>query len=104
MVNAQGEIWLLDAPGHKRRPVLVVTRNQAIHSLSRLVIAPLTSTVRWIPTCISVGPESGVNSECVANFDNLTAVDKSLLTYQIGMLGPSATYDICKALEALADC
>jgi len=62
-VVARGEIWLLEAPNHKRRPLLVVSRDEAIPVLNNVVVAPVTSTIRAIPTC--VGP-SGRQRMCAA--------------------------------------
>jgi mRNA interferase MazF len=103
-VVAQGEIWLLETPNQKRRPVLIVTRDEAIPVLNNVVVAPVTSTVRHIPTCIPLGREQGLDHQSVASFDNLTAVPKSLLTIRLGSLGRDRRYSICSALEALADC
>lgn len=55
-VPAQGEIWWAEAEG-KRRPVLVVTRNEAVPVLTGIVVAPVTRTVRRIPTEILLGEE-----------------------------------------------
>lgn len=104
MVIAQGDIWLLEPPNDKRRPVLIVTRNEAIGVLNNLVVAPLTSTVRPIPTCIPIGYEQGIDRESVASFDNIASIPKMLLTRQLGTLGPSGPDHICQALDALADC
>jgi mRNA interferase MazF len=100
----QGELWLMETPNQKRRPVLIVTRTDVIRSLNNVVIAPVTSTVRTIPTCIPVGPEDGIDHDSVATFDNLTAVPKSVLTRRLGSLGPDRATRICAALEAMADC
>ena len=104
MVIAQGDIWLMEPPNDKRRPVLVITRNEAIGVLNNLVVAPLTSTVRSIPTCIQVGPDQGIDRDSVASFDNIASVPKSMLTSQLGTLGPAGSQQICAALDALADC
>ncbi len=101
---AQGELWLLEAPNHKARPVLVVTRNQAIDALDAVVIAPVSSTERRIPTCMPVGPDEGLDHESVASFDNLAVVPKSLLTARLGMLNAGGVQRMCGALNALADC
>jgi mRNA interferase MazF len=101
---AQGELWLLEAPNDKRRPVLVVSRNEAIPALSSLVVAPVTSTIRTIPTCVPVGPGEGIDHDSVVTFDNMAAVPKRLLTVRLGTLGPSGLDVICSALRALADC
>ena len=100
----QGDIWLMETPNAKRRPVLIVSRNEAIPMLNNVVIAPVTSTLRSIPTCIFVGPEQGLDHESVASFDNLASVPKSVLTVLLGTLGPVGRTRICAALKALADC
>lgn len=101
---AQAEVWLMETPNEKRRPVLIVSRNEAIPVLDNVVVAPLTSTIRDIPTCIAVGPDVGIDRESVASFDNLAAVPKSVLTVRLGELGADGRILICQALEAMADC
>jgi len=98
----QGEIWWAESED-KRRPVLVVTRSEAVSVLSAIVVAPLTRTVRQIPTEVRVGPDEGLEVECAASFDNLQRVRRSLLTDRVGDLG-SRRREICVALDALADC
>lgn len=102
-VPAQGEIWWAETDAG-RRPVLVVTRSEAAHVLHRLVVAPVTRTVRQIPTEIALGAEHGLDVECAASFDNIQPVSRALLTERVGALGPSARHAICRALAAMADC
>lgn len=101
---AQAEIWLLETPNQKRRPVLVITRSEAISVLNNVVVAPLTSTLRNIPTCIPIGPEQGVDHDSVATFDSLASVPKALLTQRLGSLGVTGVQRICSALDAVANC
>lgn len=101
---AQGELWLMETPNEKRRPVLVVSRDEVIPVLNNVVVAPVTTTIRDIPTCIPVGPDHGIHHDSVATFDNLAAVPKSVLTRRLGELGSGARRRICDALDALADC
>ncbi len=101
---AQGEIWLLETPNQKRRPVLVVSRNSAIGVLDGIVVAPVTSTIRDIPTCIGIGASEGIDHDSVAAFDGLTVVPKSVLTRKLGALGVIGRLQICEALAAMADC
>ena len=51
---AQGELWLMETPNKKRRPVLIVSRTEAIPVLNNIVVAPVTRTIRRIATCIPV--------------------------------------------------
>ena len=101
---AQGELWLLESPDHKARPVLVVTRSEAIGVLDNVVVAPVTSTNRTIPTCLPLGSEEGIDHDSVASFDNLSVVPKSLLTTRLGALGSEGYQGMCGALNAVADC
>ncbi len=103
MTPHQGEIWWAEAE-HKRRPVLVVTRTEAVTVLTWIVVAPVTRSVRRIPTEVALGPGQGLASACAASFDNLHPIRRSLLTERVGRLGPEESDEICRALRALADC
>lgn len=94
----------METPNRKRRPVLVVTRDEVIPVLNNVVVAPVTSTIRHIPTCIPVGAEEGIDHDSVASFDNLAAVPKAVLTRRLGDLGVGGHRRICDALSALANC
>ena len=99
----QGEVWWAEAED-KRRPVLIVTRSEAIPVLRRLVVAPVTRTVRGIPTEVALGSGEGMRVECVASFDNLQPVNRRMLTERIGALAANRRDEVCSALDALADC
>lgn len=101
---AQAELWLMETPNRKRRPVLIVSRDEVIPVLNNVVIAPVTSTIRDIPTCVPVGADEGIDHESVASFDNLAAVPKSVLTVRLGSLGVGGRRQIGDALAAMADC
>lgn len=101
---AQAQIWLMETPNQKRRPVLVVSRDEVIPVINNVVVVPVTSTLRDIPTCIRIWPDEGLDHESVATFDNLATVPKSVLTAQIGELGNGGRQKICDALAALANC
>lgn len=99
----QGEIWWAEA-ADKRRPVLVVTRSDAIPVLTWIVVAPVTRTVRHIPTEVHLGAPHGLSVECAASFDNLQPIRRTFLTERAGQLGIEETDEICRSLGALADC
>ncbi len=98
----QGEIWWAETED-KRRPVLVVTRSEAVPVLTGVVVAPVTRTIREIATEIRLGGAEGLPVECGASFDNLQRVRRSALTERVGDLG-SPREQICAALRVLADC
>ena len=99
----QGEIWWTSGMD-KRRPVLVVTRTAAIRVLDTILVAPITRTIRGIPTEVELGERNGLREECCASFDNLRRVRPRALTERVGWLGPDELGEICRALEAMADC
>ena len=99
---AQGEIWWAEAMD-KRRPVLVVTRSEAVPVLTWVIVAPVTRTVRGIPTEIPLGLDNGLSTSCVAAFDDLQPIRRSFLTSRVGVLAGSRPA-IFGALAAMADC
>lgn len=94
----------METPNQKRRPVLVVSRDEVIPVVNNIVVAPVTRTVRNIPTCIHVGTGEGLDHDSVATFDHVAAVPESVLTARLGRLGVGGRQRICDALAALADC
>ncbi len=100
---AQGEVWWAEAED-KRRPVLVVTRSEAAQVLTWLVVAPVTRTVRDIPTEVALGPEEGLPESCAAAFDTLQPIRRSFLTQRAGRLDDARRTELCRALSAFADC
>jgi len=103
MQPLQGELWWAEAED-KRRPVLVVTRSEAVPVLRWIVVAPVTQTVRGIPTEIALGPEDGLAIECAASFDNIQPIRRSFLTNRVGVADARRRAQICSALASLADC
>ena len=99
----QGEVWWAEAQD-KRRPVLIVTRSDAVPVLSWIIVAPVTRIIREIPTEVPLGTSHGLPDECVASFDNLQPIRRSFLTQRIGELQVEELDEICRALGALTDC
>lgn len=101
---AQGEVWWGETPERKGRPYLVLTRDEAIPVLRTILVAPVTTTVRGIPTEIPLGPEEGLSAEGVATFDNVQTFLKSMLVRRVGGLAPTRRGEPCEALRAALDC
>ena len=99
----QGEVWWGEAE-EKRRPVLVVTRSEAVPVLDWIVVAPVTRTIRGIRTEIRLGEDDGLPEDCVASFDNLQTFRRTLLTARVTEASLHRRAAICRALAALADC
>ncbi len=73
----RGEIrWYKFPQPDKRRPVLILHRTEIIEHLGEVTIAPITSTIRDIPTEVYLTREDGVRSDCVVNLDHIQTVSK----------------------------
>lgn len=81
-----------------------MTRNAAIGVLNGVLAAPVTRTIRGIPTELPLSPADGMPTECVASFDNLTVVPKACLTEHICTLEPPRLAEACAALSAATEC
>jgi mRNA interferase MazF len=75
--------WHAFQPPDKRRPVLILTRNSAIPFLHSVTVAPITSTVRGVPSEVLLTRDDGLPQTCAANFYNLQTVPKKKLAERI---------------------
>jgi len=75
-VNRGDICWYTFKAPDKKRPVLILTRDSAIAVLNSVTVAPITSTIRSIPTEVVLNKEDGLPDACAANFDNLQTVPK----------------------------
>lgn len=87
MVVARGELWWGEAPDDKGRPYLVVSRDAANAVMKRVLVAPITTRIRSIPSELPVGSDEGLPFDSVASFDNLQPFPTALLTRRLGQLG-----------------
>jgi mRNA interferase MazF len=85
-VNRGDVCWYNFKTPDKKRPVLVLTRDSAIAVLNSVTIAPITSTIRSIPTELVLTEEDGLPHTCAANFDNLQTVPKGQIGDRITRL------------------
>ena len=101
---ARGEIWWGEAPDAKGRPYLVLTRDEAVPVLRTILVAPVTRTIRGIPSEVPVGVPEGLPADGVAAMDNVLAFPKALLVRRVGALAPERRAEPCEALRAATDC
>ncbi len=69
--------WYTFRTPDKRRPVLIITRTSAIKFLTGITIAPITSTIRGIPSEVVLTVADGLFNDCAANLDNLQTIQKA---------------------------
>lgn len=96
----RGEIWWarLDPPVG-RRPVLLLSRNESYQVRDLLIVSPLTTNRRGLPTEVEVGPEDGLPRPCVVNLDVLATESKRRLAERITALSPEKLRAVDAALK-----
>ncbi len=87
----------------KLRPVLILTREQVRPHLTRVTVAPITTTVRGLSTEVPVGPANGLDQNSVVNCDNIVTVLKSTLGRNVGYLLPAQEAQLAEAISAAFD-
>lgn len=100
----RGQVWWGEIEGVGRRPFLVMTRSAAIPVLNSVIVAPVTRTIRSIPTELRLGPDDGMPTECVASFDNLIVVPKANLVDHLCTLSPTRLVEACAAARVAIGC
>lgn len=100
----RGDIWWADVPGDKVRPVLVLTRERFIPRLNALLVAPVTTRVRDIPTEVQLTEADGMPQECAANFDNVFTLRRERLRERIGALPVDRWAEVCRSYRSAVGC
>jgi mRNA interferase MazF len=85
-LNRGDVCWYTFKAPDKKRPVLILTRDSAIAVLNTVTVAPITSTIRSIPTEVVLTTDDGMPETCAANFDNLQTVPKANVGDRIARL------------------
>ena len=101
----RGEIWLYQfkAPD-KRRPVLVLTRQEVLPLLDSVMVAPITSRIRGAPSEVVVGVHEGLKHDSAVNLDHVQTVDKARLRTFVGTLDRGKMSQVCRALALATGC
>jgi mRNA interferase MazF len=96
----RGEVWWAELPSPAgRRPVVLLSRNEAYAVRELVTVAPVTTRVRRIPTEVDLGPAEGLPRACVANLDTITTIPKRALTQVIGPLPTETLAAVERALR-----
>ena len=101
----RGAVWTyrFKAPD-KRRPVLVLSRDEVIDLLHTVMVAPITSTVHGAPSEVIVGPDEGLKHPSAINLDHVQTIERARLVSYVGSLGPAKMRDVCRALSIATGC
>ena len=102
---SRGEIWSyrFGAPD-KKRPVLILSRQEVIGLLHTVMVAPITSTIRGAPSEIPVGEGEGLKHPSAVNLDHVQTVEKARLVGFLGHAGEATMRQVCRALAIAVGC
>ena len=101
----RGEIWHYgNKSPDKRRPVVVLTRQEVLPLLHTAMVAPITSTIRGLPSEVVVGADEGLRHDSAINLDHVQTVEQRLLHRYVGSLSPAKMRQVCRALAIATGC
>ena len=86
------------------RPVVVLSRDDALAVLHTALVVPVTSTIRGIPSEVVLGPEDGPKHVSAASLDHVQTVEKDRLKRYLGRVRPERLRALCAALAIAAGC
>lgn len=102
---ARGDVRLYNfALPDKKRPVVVLTRSSAIAYLSTVTVAPITSTIRGVPSEVLLSGEDGMKGPCAVNLHNTITVIQDRLGKRVAQLSSLRMDEICAALRFSLGC
>jgi mRNA interferase MazF len=95
----RGEVrWYKFSPPDKKRPVLLLTRDAILEYLGDVTIAPITSTIRDIPSEVPLYKEDGMLHDCAVNCDHIQTVSKGRLGALVTTLSAAKMRDVSNAV------
>ena len=100
----RGEVrWYKFKAPDKKRPVLILTRNSILEYLGEITIAPITSTVRDIPSEVFLSKKDGMQRDCAINFDHIQTVSKGKIGFLITRLPSEKLQKVREAIVFALD-
>ena len=100
----RGEVrWYRFKAPDKKRPVLILTRDSVIKYLGEITVAPITSTIRDIPSEVYLGKEDGMAKDCAINLDHIQTVSKSRIGTLVTKLSRDKLLQVRNAIRFALD-
>jgi mRNA interferase MazF len=87
----------------KPRPVLILTRETARPGMTRVTVAPITSTIKGLSSEVAVGQANGLDHEGVASLDNTVTIPVRRLGRTVGFLADAQEHDLARAIVLAFD-
>ena len=102
---SRGDVHLCRfAPPGKQRPVLILTRGGVIGHLSTETVAPITSTVRDVPSEVILDVDDGMKGRCAVNLHNVITVSQERIANRVASLSEGRMHEVCVALRFSLGC
>lgn len=102
---SRGDIHLCRfAPPDKQRPVLILTRDSAVGHLATVTVAPITSTIRDVPSEVVLDVEDGMKGPCAVNLHNAVTVSQQRLGRRVASVRQERMQEVCAALRFSLGC
>jgi mRNA interferase MazF len=96
----RGEVrWYKFKHPDKKRPVVILTRNSVLEYLGEVTVAPITSTIRDIPSEVLLSREDGMQNDCAINCDHIQTISKSNIGPLITTLSKKKIGEIRNAIS-----
>jgi mRNA interferase MazF len=95
--------WYKFVRADKERPVLILTRDSVLQYLGEVTVAPITSTIRNIPSEVFLSEAEGMPRDCAVNCDHLQTVSKGKVGSLITSLPPAKMTDVGRAIRFALD-
>ena len=92
------------APPDKQLPVLVLTRDSAVSHLTTVTVAPISSTIRGVPSEVILDIDDGMKVRCAVNLHNAVTVSQERLGRRVASLSAGRMHDVCMALRFSLGC
>lgn len=87
----------------KTRPALVLTRETARGAMTKVTVAPITTTLKGLSSEVRVGPANGLDAECAVALDNVVTVPVELLGRTVGHLSSTQEAELARAVVMAYD-
>jgi mRNA interferase MazF len=82
----------------------VLTRDSTIRYLSTVTVAPITSTIRGVPSEVLLDEEDVMKKRCAVNLHNAATVSQQRLGPRLSHLNAWRMDEICAALRFAIGC
>jgi mRNA-degrading endonuclease toxin of MazEF toxin-antitoxin module len=100
----RGELWLAEV-GHKKRPVLLLTRSEVLDARSLVTVAEVTTSIRGLAAEVDIDHvEVGLDRPSVINCDGLHTISQESLTGPLGRVGDDVMQKVCSAVSYALGC